>query len=299
MTANIVHLFLNPTANRGRANQCKNRIIRILEESGISVITYVSQSKKDLETNIFNCVEKGATRIIVAGGDGSIHEAVNGILKSNNKVMLGIVPIGTGNDFAKSNNISLDWEYTTKQLSQRIVEKKMLRVIDIGKCNDRFFINSVGCGFDVKVALAANSIKLPIGKFIYLLAFIKALFKGTKGPNLEIQSNEFSWKGPVTFASINNSSWVGGMFNIAPMADNTDGKLDVLIAKPMTRLQILLVVPKILNKTHNGSKQIVHKSITSLSLNSKKNIYCQLDGEIQPLQKRFEIQTVKKILTLL
>ena len=89
------------------------------------------------------------------------------------------------------------------------------------------------------------------------------------------------------------------MFNIAPMADNTDGKLDVLIAKPMTRLQILLVVPKILNKNHNGSKQIVHKSITSLSLNSKKNIYCQLDGEIQPLQKKFEIQTVKKILTLL
>ena len=109
MTANIVHLFLNPTANRGRANQCKSRIIRILEESGISVITYVSQSKKDLETNIFNCVEKGATRIIVAGGDGSIHEAVNGILKSNNEVMLGIIPIGTGNDFAKSNNISLDW----------------------------------------------------------------------------------------------------------------------------------------------------------------------------------------------
>tara|TARA_B100001059_G_C17811017_1_gene572252 strand:+ start:394 stop:1293 length:900 start_codon:yes stop_codon:yes gene_type:complete len=299
MTANIVHLFLNPTANRGRANQCKNRIIRILEESGISVITYVSQSKKDLETNIFNRVEKGATRIIVAGGDGSIHEAVNGILKSNNKVMLGIVPIGTGNDFAKSNNISLDWEHTTKSLSQRIVEKKMLRVIDIGKCNDRFFINSFGCGFDVKVALAANSIKLPIGKFIYLLAFIKALFKGTKGPDLEIQSNEFSWKGPVTFASINNSSWVGGMFNIAPMADNTDGMLDVLIAKPMTRLEVVLMVPKFLNKTHDGSKQIIHKSITYLSLNSKKNIYCQLDGEIQALQKRFEIQTVKKILTLL
>ena len=99
MTADTIHLFLNPTAGRGRAGRRQPRIIELLEQSGAQIECHASRSVGDIEKQVLQCVNEGARRVVVAGGDGSVHEAVNGLLRSDNIAALGVVPTGTGNDF--------------------------------------------------------------------------------------------------------------------------------------------------------------------------------------------------------
>ena len=299
MMANTVHLFLNPTAGRGRAGRRQTRIIELLEDSGITVALHASRSRGDLEASVLRHVERGVTQVIVAGGDGSIHEAVNGILQSSGDAALGVIPTGTGNDFAKSCNIPLNWEYATRLLVERIVAGEAPRKIDVGRFNDRFFANGAGVGFDAKATHAKESICLPIGNLVYLLAILKTMIGGIASPHLDIRSDDFSWEGPVTLASINNGSWVGGIFHMAPMANNADGQLELLIVKPVTRRRILSLLPKLMNGKHINEPEITHKGITRLSIKVEIPIPAQLDGEVQAPQTKFELEILPNALDLL
>jgi diacylglycerol kinase (ATP) len=299
MTANTVHLFLNPTAGRGRAGRRQARIIELLEDRGITVDLHASQSRGDLEASVLRHVDGGVTQVIVAGGDGSIHEAVNGILRSSGDAALGVIPTGTGNDFAKSCDIPLNWEHATMLLADRIVAAEKPRKIDVGRFNDRFFANGAGVGFDAKATHVAESMNLPIGDLVYLLAILKTMIGGIASPHLDIRSDDFSWEGPVTLASISNGPWVGGMFHMAPMANNADGRLELLIAKPVTRRRILSLLPKLMNGEHIDEPEITHKGITRLSIKAETPIPAQLDGEVQAPQTEFELEVLPNALDLL
>lgn len=299
MDDKTIHLFLNPTAGRGRAGRRQARILELLGQSGVDVDLHASRSVGDLESQVLQHVDAGAKKIVVAGGDGSIHEAVNGLLRSNENASLGVIPTGTGNDFAKACNIPLNWEHATQLLAERIAAGGSVRTIDAGRFNDRYFANGAGIGFDAKVTRVARSIHLPIGDVVYLLAIFKAMLDGIATPNLRISSGDFSWDGPLTLASISNGPWIGGMFHIAPMASNHDEVFELLIAKPVTRRRILTLLPKLMDGTHLSEPEIVHQSIRELSISSDEPIPSHLDGEVQPLQSEFKLAVLPNVLSLL
>ena len=110
MTEHRVPLFINPTAGRGRAGQRLERIQRLFEAGGVLLDTIRSRAPRDLEDQVTIRVRDGASKIIVVGGDGSVHEAVNGMQRAGKLCSLGVIPSGTGNDFAKACGITLDWE---------------------------------------------------------------------------------------------------------------------------------------------------------------------------------------------
>ena len=299
MSSEPVHLFLNPTAGRGKAAARGDRIIQILQESQVTVELIHSEGVRDLEDKVHEYVSAGTTRVVVAGGDGSIHEATNGIMASGKACALGVIPIGTGNDFAKACDIPLDWEQATRLLAERIAADQMPRCVDVGCFNDRFFANSVGIGFDAKVTKIARSIRLPIGDLVYLIAAFQAMLDGVTTPHLEIRADGFEWQDRMTLVSINNGAWVGGMFPIAPMADNADGRLELVMAKPIGRRNMLKLLPRLISGTHLESNEILHHSITRLSAQSAEPIPSHLDGEVQPLQSRFDIEILPDALRLL
>ncbi len=299
MATQNIDLFLNPTAGRGRAGKRQARIIELLESSGRNLILHTSQGVGDLESQVLESVEAGATHCVVAGGDGSIHEAINGILRSGKPAALGVIPSGTGNDFAKACDIPLNWEHATQLLADRIKASAKPRAVDAGRFNDRYFANGAGIGFDAKVTHVARSIKLPIGDGVYLLAIFKSMLSGIATPSLTITSGDYSWQGPLTLAAVSNGPWVGGMFHIAPMANNADGKLELLIAKPVTRRRILTLLPKLMNGQHLAEPEIEHRSVTTLTIRSDEPIPSHLDGEVQPLQKHFDISLLPGALNLL
>ncbi len=299
MAADTVHLFLNPTAGRGRAGRRRSRIIELLGQCGLVIEYHASRAPGDLEEQLRAQVDRGATLVVVAGGDGSIHEAVNGLMKSAKHAALGVIPTGTGNDFAKACNIPLDWEHATRLLVDRIGADEKPRKIDAGRCNDRFFANGAGVGFDATVTRVAQSIRWPIGDFVYLLAIIRTMVNGIASPRLRISSDDCIWDGPLTLAAISNGPWVGGMFHIAPGADNTDNILQLLIAKPVTRRRILTLLPKLMSGEHLHEAEIVHRPVTRLTIQAEYPIASQLDGEVQPLQTDFELSVLPGALDLL
>jgi diacylglycerol kinase (ATP) len=299
MTDDKISLFINPTAGRGRAGQRLARIESLLRDNGVSPDVVASNGVGDLENKVTAQVNNGARRIIVAGGDGSIHEAVNGLLRADARATLGIIPTGTGNDFAKACGITLDWEQATCQLAQRIAQNASTRKIDIGRMNDRYFANGVGIGFDAKVTRVARSYHWPIGDLVYLIAILRCLYDGVATPEFTIESDAVRRRGAVTLTNISNGPWVGGMFHIAPMASNGDGELDLLILAPVSRTRILAMLPKLIRGQHMNEPEISHHAVKSLVISTASVVESHLDGEVQPLQSKFEIGLLPAALDLL
>jgi diacylglycerol kinase (ATP) len=299
MTTSIVQLYLNPTAGRGRAGKRVRRIEELLRQAGVSFETHLSTAVGDLEVQVREAVNQGADRIIVAGGDGSVHEAVNGIMAAENSARLGVIPTGTGNDFAKASEIPLDWEHATALLGDRIAAGANWRRIDVGRMNERFFANGVGIGFDAKVTKVARSFRWPIGDLVYLLALFRCIADGVITPDMTITSDEMTRSGPTTLVNISNGAWVGGMFYIAPMADNSDGKLELLVADPVSRLRALGLLPKILAGTHVGEKEVTHTGVRRVTIEATAPVPSHLDGEVMPPMTRFEIELLPAALDLL
>lgn len=299
MRPDAVQLFLNPTAGRGRAGKRKARICELLGASGMPVELTESRDLGDLESQVVAAVSGGAQTIVVAGGDGSVHEAANGIMRAGGEAALGVVPSGTGNDFAKGCDIPLDWELATERLAARIRAGQQDRIVDIGRMNGRYFANGAGIGFDARVTQIAYSYRVPIGDLVYLLAIFRGMLEGIATPHMRIVSDAGTREGPVTLANIANGSWVGGMFHIAPMADNTDGAFDLVIAAPVSRLRILSLLPRLMSGRHIDEPEVSCERVTRVAVECDEAIPSHLDGELQPLQRRFEIDLLAGALRLI
>lgn len=294
-----LHLLINPTAGRGKAGRRLPRILKLLAEADLEPSVHSSSAEKGLEAITRTLTGDPANRLIIVGGDGSLHEVVNGILGEKSEVPFALIPSGTGNDFAKAAEIPLDWVTTTMLLSDRLASNSPARKLDAGRINDRYFVNGAGIGFDAKVTRIAKSINWPIGELIYLVALLRALLGPIGTPNLRFSAAAPIWDGPVTLTSINNGTWVGGLFHIAPMAWLDDGKLELLIAAPVGRRRILQLIPKLMRGEHLEEEELAHRQITKLLIESDEPVECHLDGEIQAPQQRFEIEVLPNILRLI
>lgn len=299
MSDDAVHLFLNPAAGRGRAGKREPRIRELLQRCNRRVEVHLSRDVGDLESQVLDRVRAGARHIVVAGGDGSVHEACNGIMRAGGSALLGVVPTGTGNDFAKACDVPLDWEHATALLAERIESGHIGRTIDVGRMNERYFANGAGIGFDAKVTQIARSYRAPIGDLVYLLAIFRCMAEGIATPRLRINAGGTVWDGPLTLANIANGPWVGGMFHIAPMAHNGDGHFDLMIAAPVSSLRILSLLPAIMKGRHMRAKEISHERVADVLVEADAPVLSHLDGEMQPPLQRFEISLLPGALRLL
>ena len=294
-----VSLLLNPVAGRGRAGRRLPRIERLFDEAGIPYELSLSTAMGDIEAEAFARTTNGQRRIVVAGGDGSIHEAVNGIVRAGGATHLGVIPTGTGNDFAKASGIPLDWRHALAALCRRLADGEPASSIDVGRMNDRYFANGAGVGFDAKVTRIARSYRVPLGDLVYLLAIFRGMADGIATPALRIRTDHFEWDGPVTLANVSNGPWVGGMFHIAPMARNDDGALELLIADPVSRTRICSLLPGLMRGRHLNEPEITHASVKRLTIDAEKEVPSHLDGEVQAPATHFEIEVLPAALKLL
>lgn len=299
MSSSTTPLFVNPAAGRGRAGKRLPRIVELLQSEGIEPDVSQSSGVGDLESRVRDAVAGGATKLIVAGGDGSVHEAVNGILAAGSGAAVGVIPSGTGNDFAKAADIPLDWETATQLLADRIVSDAPPRALDVGRMNKRYFANGAGIGLDAKVTRIARAYRWPVGDVVYLLAIFRAMLDGIATPKLDIRAADFGFTGPVTLASISNGPWIGGMFHIAPMARNDDGKLELLIVDPVSRIRIAALLPRIIQGKHVREAELHHVSVERVTIICDDDVPSHLDGEVQPLARAFDIEVLPAALHLL
>ncbi|MEQ8205193.1 MAG: diacylglycerol kinase family lipid kinase [Woeseia sp.] len=294
-----VPLIFNPAAGRGRAVRQMASVHDELKRLGVRVTMESSTGPGHIEKRVQQLADAGHRSVIVAGGDGSVHEAVNGLLGSNSDTALGVIPLGTGNDFAKANAIPEHAQDAAELLADRLSGETPIRKVDVGRVNGRYFANGAGIGFDAKVSAIASTIRLPIGDLVYLLAVMRGLVSGVATPHMKITFDDRCIEGRFTLANFSNGQWVGGMFPIAPMAKINDGLLDLVYAEALSRRRILQLVPTLLKGEHMSEAEVHHAEITSCHVQASSPVPVHLDGENLPPQTDFEIDLLSGVLNLI
>ena len=299
MADNAIPLVYNPVAGRGSASRRISDVIDKLAQEGVIVRPLASTASGDVEAKIRQLSDDGESRVLVAGGDGSVHEAVNGLMQSQSPAALGLLPLGTGNDFAKANGIPLQPQLAITELASRLRSQAPARAIDVGVCNARYFANGAGIGFDAVISRIAASIRWPIGQLVYPIAVIRGVADGVVTPRLELEFDEDRLDAPLTLANFSIGPWLGGMFPIAPPAKNDDGMIDLVYADALTRFQVIRLLPKLLRGTHLAAPSIHHRLIKACRVRAEAALPAHLDGENQPLQQDFDIRVLPAALRLL
>ena len=258
MPSQVLPLLYNPAARRGSAARRIDAVQSAFARRGIEVRLIASSKAGDIEALARELSDAGEQRLLLAGGDGSVHEAVNGLLASQTPAALGLIPLGTGNDFAKANNIPLVPEAAVDALTSRLAAGTLPRAVDAGLCNTRYFANGAGIGFDAKVARIASGMRLPIGALVYPLAVLRGLLDGVLTPRMTLQFDEQTIDAQLTLASFNIGQWVGGMFQIAPTAKTDDGFLDLVYVDALRRREVVQLVPQLMQGSHLADPRVHH-----------------------------------------
>lgn len=223
----IIHI-LNPAAGQGEALKFKD-----LEN------TYVTKGIGDATEYVKNTADDGV-HFYVYGGDGTVNEVVNGILQSGKSASFSIVPVGTGNDLLR-----------TLQINES--ETVMADVLVI---NGKYAVNAINTGFDLDVVIKAQEYKkkkFVSGTLAYILGVVSVLCKKF-GKLIKVEYTDeggtHTFEGESLLAVAANGSYYGGGFKCAPIADITDGLIDLLIVKKVSRLKFLSLILRYMKGKH-------------------------------------------------
>ena len=224
------------------------------------------------------------SRIVVVGGDGTVHEVIGGI-NPNHK--LGIVPIGSGNDIARmAGLLRRDIE-----ASLTIAVWGETRRFDLGIANGEPFASSATAGLDASVAQRAFSApRFLRGLPRYLWALLLEL-QNLNLPEVQIKVNErLVYEGPMLITAIMNSPTYGGGFKIAPMAKPDDAQLNLIWAGAFNRLGVLGILPRLVVGKHLSHPQIGHAAGLTFSVNFDREVPLQADGELMEPSRKLEVK---------
>ena len=273
-TEERTHVIVNPIAGNHKCRRFIPEATAKLLERGISHHLKVSQYQGHIKQLALQAKERGCNRIIVCGGDGTINEAINALVDSD--VNLGVLPLGTGNDFARTLGIKEDLDFACNVLRDEKVRK-----IDLVKVNgDKYYGSVGGIGFDAEVASWANRYKrFAPGATIYLLAILAKLFT-YKFKKVAIAHDTGNHTGEILMAAIGNTEWYGGGINITPTAVVDDGVLDVCVVQKINKLKLLLFFPSVLKGTHTRFSEVKLYRTKKISITSETPLPLLGDGEV-------------------
>ena len=270
-----VALLVNPCAGRGAGRRLAPEVHERLRQAGIECEIQFTSGPGEMRALVTAELRDGADCVAVAGGDGSVNEAVNGYIGvAREDQALALIPLGTGNDFAKVLGGN-DW----RQACDRIASGRRRRV-DAGRCNGHVFANGIGAGFDAQVALEANGIRWLRGNAVYGLALARTLLLRYATPNARIIHDGGVIEGQITMLAAANGTTYGGAFRIAPDADIADGMLDLMVADRLSRAGILGFIPHVLRGTHVGRNGVTMMRTRQLVVETDEPLVVHADGEI-------------------
>ena len=218
----MFHIIDNPTAGKKGHQKNLETVKRAFDERGVEYCIHTTTYKNEGKEIVEKLTQDGGKDIIVVGGDGTIHEVLNG-MKNPAECRLGIIPSGTGNDFAEAANISLDAAKAVALILDG--EAKETDYIEVG---EKRCMNICGLGMDVDVLERCNRGKMR-GKLKYLMSLVVSFFT-YKGMKVTIESNGEKIEKNVLLADVCNGKVYGGGIKISPASVIDDGKFNVVVA---------------------------------------------------------------------
>ena len=276
-----VKIILNPMADMGNAWRVARDLRSITEQHGgvdWSGTVYPGHAI-DLAQQ---AGEQGYDMVIAMGGDGTIHEVINGLMKvsEEKRPILGIVPVGSGNDFAHGINASTK---PTEALTCAL--DGVPSTVDLGLMTDQhgrkeYFDNTLGIGFGAMVTIRSHQLPVVRGFLMYLTAVIQTIVLNHNAIAMKIETDDQKWEQSVIYLVICNGPREGGGFLIAPEAKIDDGLFHYAMITNVSRAMMFRIVPEVMKGTHGRFKQVRMGTCKKFTLSADRPLYIHADGEI-------------------
>ena len=307
------HLVIyNPIAGRGRVQKHWPEVEQALIDAGVEFDVVATSAPLEAVTLARKAPDKYSA-VVAVGGDGTVHEVVNGLLRASNEgetIALGVIPLGNGDDFAKvippETSIGdkvFDWRVAVNKIA-----KGETKLFDVGRLtsslsdNDpQYFMNGMDIGFGAQAAL--NFAKIPsflTGMAAYLAAIMKTLID-YRIPKVSIQiDDQVPFEQSTTMTVVTNGRCFGSGFWVCPDAVVDDGLLNVMVADGIGRVQILSLIPKIMKGTHVNEPILKNFLAKRVVINADERFTVEADGEVPyPQTKHLEVQVLERKLRVI
>lgn len=278
-----VKLILNPMADMGRAWKTANDLRPIAQEfkgeltwSGTVYPTHAIELARQ-------AAEEGYDMVIAMGGDGTVHEVMNGLMQvpASQRPVMGVVPIGSGNDFAYSVGITQKADHALAHA----LKAEVVKPVDIGLMLDEhgrreYFDNTLGIGFDAVVTIRSHKLPIVKGFLMYLTAVIQTIVLNHNPMNMKIETEAGTWEDKLLMLTLCNGPREGGGFMLAPDARNNDGEMTSVAVTKVSRATMFRLVPEFMKGTHINFKQVRMGEFKKMTVASDLPMYIHADGEI-------------------
>ena len=281
MNGHRTKFIVNPNADMGRAWRTVADLRPVVEEfggadwSGTVYPTHATELTRQ-------AAEAGCTLVIAAGGDGTVHEVINGLMQvpAQTRPKLGIVPLGSGNDFAHSIGILGNPAEALKRAFTGQPKRVDLGIFDTGHGMHEYFDNTFGLGFDATVTIRSHRIPLLKGFLMYLVAVLQTITLNHDAARMHIVTDLETWEEETIMMVVCNGPREGGGFLVAPGSDNSDGIFNYASIGHVSRLMMLRLVPEVMNGTHGRFKQVRLGQLHRMQLQSDRPVTIHADGEV-------------------
>jgi YegS/Rv2252/BmrU family lipid kinase len=270
--AGRLFFVINPRANNGRALQYWAAVRSELDSRGMSYRAAFSRDGDDVERLARQAVCEGSALVAGVGGDGTLSRVAGAL--AGTKTVLGVLPAGTGNDFARSLKIPPEPSAACAGLLHGEDQ-----AIDIGRYNGRIFLNVTGAGLDAAVVAEANRLKRIFGSLSYLAALVSQLLF-YRPCTLKITMDERQVITMAWLVSVANGRYYGGGMEIAPQADCGDGLADVIVVGQMHRLKFLTAFPAVYRGKHLSLPQVHFYRAGKVCVESDRPLPVHTDGDL-------------------
>jgi diacylglycerol kinase (ATP) len=280
-------VIVNPTAAHGKVALHWPSVEQKLRALGIRFEARLTERRGHATELAADAVRSGITRVIAYGGDGTVMETANGLLSGGvlpTRTTLGIVPGGTGSDLVRTLGIPHDADLACERLvsgTERLIDVGMARYVGLdGQPGKRYFVNIAGLGFDGEVVeRLEKSPDRKGGTVPYLLALLTTLFR-YRNKDVTLTLDGDAVEGRFNSVVVANGKYFGGAMFVAPPAELQDGRFEVVGIGDMTRLEVVLNVPRLYKGTHLSHRKVSLRPARQVEIRSAQRMLLQADGDL-------------------
>ncbi|MDQ1297164.1 MAG: DAGKc protein [Bacteroidota bacterium] len=279
--------IVNPNAGNGKGKKDWDRISGLLARENIRIVSKFTGKKGQAIEFAGEAIGSGFRKIISVGGDGTLNEVVNGVFNqsfcSADKITVGMIPVGTGNDWGRMFGIPLVYEGAVN-----VIKESKTLLHDIGvisyytgtEQHKRYFINIAGLGFEAMVVKKTNKQKDKgrSNNAIYLFNLLSSLIS-YRNTNTELIIDGIKSSAKIFSVNVGNGRYCGGGMRQTPDALPDDGLLDITVIKEMGRIEIIKALKILYDGTILSHPKVDGYRATNLSVTSESLLYAEADGE--------------------
>ncbi len=272
----FVLLLYNPKSGTGTMGDNLDYIIKRFQEKGQHVVPFRLDDRAALKC-FMSDLPKSIKKIIISGGDGTIHQVVNLMIQNDIDLPIALFPTGTANDFSQYFGIPKDLDGMID-----VAIKNSFTRCDVGKANEQYFINVASLGNLVDISQRVNDqAKNVLGVLAYYIKGIEEIPR-LKAFDVHIKNGDEVHESTVFFVLIMNGKSAGGFRKLAPRSEINDGLLDVVVFKKCPVLDLMPLLVKVVNGEHPKSDHIAYFKTADATITCSEAVGTDLDGEEGP-----------------